>query len=99
MQVRNLTIAKGWSQLDLALAKQGKEGDLEEALTKYVEDIDAKLADVINWIESLTVPEYTTTERDALSSPQNGQMIYNSTTTRFEIRQAGGWKYLTVSSV
>ena len=64
-----------------------------------VEEIDTRFRDLINWIESLTVPEYTTAQRDALDDPQNGQMIYNSTTTRFEIRQAGGWKYLTVSSV
>ena len=94
MQARNLSISQGWAQIDLS-----EEVDLKEALAKYVEDTDARFRDVINWIESLTVPEYTTAERDAIDSPQNGQMIYNSTTTRFEIRQAGGWKYLTVSSV
>ncbi len=94
MQARNLSISQGWAQIDLS-----EEVDLKEALAKYVEDTDARFRDVINWIESLTVPEYTTAERDAIDSPQNGQMIYNSTTTRFEIRQAGGWKYLTVTGV
>ena len=94
MQARNLSISQGWAQIDLS-----EEVDLKEALAKYVEDTDARFRDVINWIESLTVPEYTTAERDAIDSPQNGQMIYNSTTTRFEIRQDGGWKYLTVTGV
>ena len=94
MQTRNLSISQGWAQIDLSA-----EADVKEALAKYVEDVDTRFRDLINWIESLTVPEYTTAQRDALDDPQNGQMIYNSTTTRFEIRQAGGWKYLTVSSV
>ena len=94
MQTRNLSISQGWAQIDLSA-----EADVKEALAKYVEDVDTRFRDLINWIESLTVPEYTTVQRDAIDSPQNGQMIYNSTTTRFEIRQAGGWKYLTVSSV
>jgi len=94
MQTRNLIVSQGWAQIDLSA-----EADVKEALAKYVEDVDTRFRDLINWIESLTVPEYTTVQRDAIDSPQNGQMIYNSTTTRFEIRQAGGWKYLTVSSV
>ena len=94
MQTRNLSVSQGWAQIDLSA-----EADVKEALAKYVEDVDTRFRDLINWIESLTVPEYTTVQRDAIDSLQNGQMIYNSTTTRFEIRQAGGWKYLTVSSV
>ena len=94
MQTRNLSVSQGWSQVDLS------EGtDVRDALGRYVEEMDTRFRDLLNWIESLTVPEYTTAQRDALDDPQNGQMIYNSTTTRFEIRQAGGWKYLTVSSV
>ena len=94
MQTRNLNVVQGWSQIDLS-----EGADLKEAFSKYVEDVDTRFRDLINWIESLTVPEYTTVQRDAIDDPQNGQMIYNSTTTRFEIRQAGGWKYLTVTSV
>jgi hypothetical protein len=94
MQTRNLSISQGWSQVDLS------EGtDLRDALGRYVEEVDIRFRDLLNWIESLSVPEYTTAQRDALSDPQNGQMIYNSTTTRIEIRQAGGWKYLTVTGV
>jgi len=93
VQVRNIDIELGWSQIDL------EQEEWKSELMKYIDDMDRRFTDLYNWIESLTVPEYTTTQRDALASPQNGQMIYNSTTNRIEIRQAGGWKYLTVSSV
>ena len=93
MQTRNLSISQGWSQVDLS------EGtDLRDALGRYVEEIDTRFRDLLNWIESLTVPEYTTAQRNDLDSPQNGQMIYNSTTNRIEIRQAGAWKFITTVS-
>ena len=93
MQTRNLSISQGWAQIDLS-----EGASVKEALAKYVEEADTRFRDLINWIESLTVPEYTTAQRDALDDPQNGQMIYNSTTTRIEIRQAGAWKYITTVS-
>ena len=95
MQTRNLSVSQGWAQIDLS-----EGASVKEALAKYVEEADTRFRDLINWIESLTVPEYTTVQRDALDDPQNGQIIYNSTTTRIEIRQAGAWKFITtVSSV
>ena len=95
VQVRNIDIELGWSQIKLDQEWETAQHEL----LKYIDDMDRRFTDLYNWIESLTVPEYTTTQRDALASPQNGQMIHNSTTNRIEIRQAGGWKYLTVSSV
>ena len=92
MQTRNLSVSQGWSQVDLS------EGtDVRDALGRYVEEMDTRFRDLLNWIESLTVPEYTTAQRDALDDPQNGQMIYNSTTTRIEIYQNNDWAYMTVS--
>ena len=93
MLVRNLDIDLGWSQVNL------EQDSWKLELRKFIDDTDRRITDLNNWIESLTVPEYTTAERDALDSPQNGQMIYNSTTNRIEIRQADGWKYLTVTDV
>jgi len=93
MQTRNLSVSQGWAQIDLS-----EGASVKEALAKYVEEADTRFRDLINWIESLTVPEYTTAQRDALDDPQNGQMIYNSTTTRIEIRQAGAWKFITTVS-
>ena len=88
-QVRNLDIQLGWSQIDL----EGDEWKLE--LRKYIDDTDRRFDDLYNWITSLALPEYTEAEKDALASPQNGQMIYNSTNNRIEIRQNGAWVYIT----
>jgi len=92
MQTRNLSVSQGWAQIDLS-----EGASVKEALAKYVEEADTRFRDLINWIESLTVPEYTTAQRDDIDSPQNGQMIYNSTTTRIEIYQNNDWAYMTVS--
>ena len=93
MQTRNLSVSQGWAQIDLS-----EGASVKEALAKYVEEADTRFRDLRNWIESLTVPEYTTAQRNDLDSPQNGQMIYNSTTNRIEIRQAGAWKFITTVS-
>ena len=37
------------------------------------------------------LPTLTTTERDALSSPSNGMLIYNSTTHKGQIRANATW--------
>lgn len=37
------------------------------------------------------VPRYTTTERNALVSPPDGLIIYNSTTAKFQGRAGGSW--------
>jgi len=95
VQVRNIDIDLGWSQINV----DQEWDEAQHELRRFIDDTDRRFNDIFNWIESLTVPEYTTAQRDALDSPQNGQMIYNSTTNRIEIRQAGGWKYLTVTSV
>lgn len=36
-------------------------------------------------------PRLTTTQRNAISSPANGLIIYNSTTNQLEVRQNGSW--------
>ena len=88
-QIRNLDIELGWSQIDL----EGDHWKLQ--LRKYIDDTDRRFEDMYNWIKSLNLPEYTETEKDALDAPQNGQMIYNSTNNRIEIRQNGAWVYIT----
>jgi hypothetical protein len=36
-------------------------------------------------------PRMTGTQRDAISSPPNGLMLYNSTTNKLQVRAAGAW--------
>jgi hypothetical protein len=36
-------------------------------------------------------PRMTTTQRDLISSPPNGLMLYNSTTDKLQVRAAGAW--------
>ena len=87
--IRNIEIDLGWSQIDL------DSEDWKPQLLKYIDDTDRRFDDLYNWITSLALPEYTEAEKDALASPQNGQMIYNSTNNRIEIRQNGAWVYIT----
>ncbi len=43
------------------------------------------------------IPEITTTQRNAIQSPVNGQMIYNITTGTFQGFIAGAWKTFTLT--
>lgn len=43
------------------------------------------------------VPQVTTDQRDTIQNPQNGQMIYNTTTDTFQGYQAGAWKTFTLT--
>lgn len=49
--------------------------------------INVKIEDIVPFI----LPHFTTTERDALT-PQNGMMIYNSTTGKVQVRESGAWQ-------
>ncbi len=90
MQIRNLVVnsnrvfVNNFASLD--------ECYLE--LQRIVEIYDQRLLDLLNWIEKLTLPEYTEAQKDAITAT-NGQMIYNSTNNRIEIYQNGGWVYIT----
>ena len=56
----------------------------------------------IDWSQTnsfgLKIQSLTTTQRDLLS-PANGHIIYNTTTTQFEIYEAGVWQSLRASAV
>jgi hypothetical protein len=41
--------------------------------------------------DGLTVPQMTTSERDAISSPEIGQFIYNTSTNQYEIYSGSSW--------
>lgn len=41
--------------------------------------------------KGLLLPRLTTTQRDAISSPANGLVIYNTTTAKAQVRAGGAW--------
>ena len=67
--------------------------DQYNEIRRLLEVQDERINDIIGWIERLSVPEYTTTERDALT-PVVGQIIYNSTTGRHEFYQSDAWYHI-----
>ena len=94
VQVRNISINIETSEIDI----DQEWDEAKDEIRKFIDDTDQRFNDLYNWIESLTLPEYTTAQRP--DSAENGQMIYNSTTNRIELRQNCAWKYITtVSSV
>lgn len=44
----------------------------------------------------LFVPAVTTTQRDAIRNPVNGQMIFNTTMQQFQGREGGVWRTFTL---
>lgn len=50
----------------------------------------AKL-EVASTTGGILFPRMTSTQRDAISSPTNGLVIYNSTTDKLQVRAAGAW--------
>lgn len=56
----------------------------------YTDEPSAKLQ-VNSTTQGMLVPRMTTTQRDAVSSPVEGLLIYNTTTSQFEYRNASAW--------
>jgi len=48
--------------------------------------------------EGITVSNLTTAQRDALASPSNGLIIYNTTAGEFQIYQGGAWSTMASGS-
>jgi hypothetical protein len=40
-------------------------------------------------------PRMTTTQRDAIASPPDGLIVYNTTTSKLNLREGGAWKAIT----
>jgi hypothetical protein len=47
--------------------------------------------DVTSTTSGFLPPRMTTTQRDAIGSPPNGLMLYNTTTDKLQVRAAGSW--------
>jgi len=53
-------------------------------------DASAQL-DVASTTGFLLVPRMTTTQRDAVSTPANGSILYNTTDNKLQVRENGAW--------
>jgi hypothetical protein len=51
----------------------------------------AALLDVSSTTSGFLPPRMTTAERDAIGTPPNGLMLYNTTTDKLQVRAAGAW--------
>lgn len=49
------------------------------------------ILDVTSTTGGLLFPRLTTTQRNAISSPANGLVLYNTTTDKLQVRAAGAW--------
>jgi len=54
------------------------------------------ILDLISTTKALLVPRMTTTQRNAISSPVNGMIIYDTTAHQFSGRVNGAWSYFTM---
>lgn len=53
------------------------------------------LMDLTSTTKGLLLPRMTTTQRDAISSPPSGLVIYNTTTGKINVRGASAWEAIT----
>lgn len=49
------------------------------------------MLDVTSTTRGLLPPRMTTAQRDAIASPANGLILYNSTTSKLQVRAGGAW--------
>ena len=54
-------------------------------------DTNARADARVDGVARITVPSYTTTARDALSSVANGEIIYNTTDNKLQAYENGAW--------
>lgn len=86
----------------VGLQKQWTDGTIA-VVTAFAFDLVDKQGDTMtgslkfSWAtnEGIVVNSLTTTQRDALVSPDNGAIIYNTTTGEFQVRQWGSWVVLS----
>jgi hypothetical protein len=55
----------------------------------------AALLDVASTTKGFLPPRMTTTQRDAISTPPAGLIIYNTTTNKLNVRTASSWEAVT----
>lgn len=69
------------------------EPDTNHMSNVWVDSIATFYMNLIGYLTEggILLPQLKTTERDELDSPQNGQMIYNTTLGTAQYFKAGAW--------
>lgn len=73
--------------------KSGKTYDATATSRPFAEDMNL-IGDALvegSKAVTLTFRSYTTTERDAIASPQTGMVIWNSTSAQLEVYNGAAW--------
>ena len=84
-------LTNGWTQINTTKTA-GFEGGVGTDVDLSVSDVTPKAAlEVVSTTSGILFPRMTTTQRDAISSPVNGTVIYNLTTDKLQVRSAGAW--------
>lgn len=91
-------ISSGWDMNEFEIHMTGRvspqnaiyANDVSVAIGTDTPDASAAL-EVNSTTGGLLMPRMTSTERDEISSPADGLMIYNTTTSKFQGRAGGAW--------
>lgn len=62
--------------------------------TAVVEALTISNTGTVTANKKFKLPQYTTATRDAITSPENGELIYNTTTNKVQVRTPSGWQDL-----
>ncbi len=83
-------LADGWTQINTSNTKGFEGGGTD--VTQVAADVTPKAAfEVVSTTSGILFPRMTTTQRDAIVTPLDGLVIYNSTTNKLQIRAAAAW--------
>lgn len=55
---------------------------------------NSAVLDIASTNKGMLIPRLTTVQRNAIPTPANGLLIYNTTTSQFNQRQGGAWKVI-----
>jgi hypothetical protein len=85
-------LTSGWTQINTTNSTgfEGGAGGPDDDLS-IAEVTPLAALEVVSTTSGILFPRLTTTQRNAIASPVNGTVIYNSTTDKLQVRAAGAW--------
>lgn len=90
-------LANGWTQINTTNTKGMEGGGTDVDLS--ASDVTPKGAlEIVSTTAGFIPPKMTTTQRNAISSPPDGSMVYDTTLGEYYVRRAGAWTPLSVGT-